>query len=91
MSRRHHQVTPADRRFLRHLPLTLLFQRMTGQPERLFRDHPQLQRLLRARLITPSYDASANALTLNLSRKGDETLNSIFILPPDDVLPDPRR
>jgi hypothetical protein len=59
-----HPVSLADRRFLRHLPMTLLFQKQTGQPERMFRDLPQLQRLLDARLIATAYDASANAITI---------------------------
>ena len=60
-----HPITPADRRFLRLLPMTLLFQQQRGQPERLFSEFPQLKRLLRAGMISPSYDASANAITIN--------------------------
>lgn len=63
MSRR--PIAPADRRFLRSLPMTLLFQKVPGHPERLFREMPQLHRLLREKLISTSYDASANAITIN--------------------------
>ena len=77
------QVTPADRRLMRHMPLTLLFQRMTGQPDRYMRDAPQVHRLLRAGLITFSYDADANALTLCVSTSGRERIASAFVLPPE--------
>ena len=86
-----HQIAPVDRRLMRHMPFTLLFQRMTDQPARYFRDAPQVDRLLRAGLITASYDAQANALTLCVSTRGRERLNGAFILPPEAVLPDPRR
>ena len=60
-----HPITPSDRRFLRSLPMTFLFQQQRGQPERMFSEFPQLRRLLRAKLISTSYDASANAITIN--------------------------
>ena len=60
-----HPIAPADRRFLRSLPMTFLFQKVPGHPERLFREMPQLHRLLREKLISTSYDASANAITIN--------------------------
>jgi hypothetical protein len=60
-----HPVTPADRRFLRSLPMTLLFQQQRGQPERMFTQFPQLRRLLKNKLISASYDASLNAVTIN--------------------------
>ena len=63
MSRR--PIAPADRRFLRSLPMTLLFQKVPGHPERLFNEFPQLRRLLREKLISTAYDASANAITIN--------------------------
>lgn len=87
---RHH-VTPADRRLMRWLPLTLLLQRQTDQPARLWRDHPQLHRLLRAGLIVASYDASPRAITLSISARGEEARQGVFALPPASVLPDPRR
>lgn len=59
-----HPLSTADRRLLRHLPMTLLFQQQRGQPDRMFRDIPQLQRLLDAKLIATSFDMSANAITI---------------------------
>lgn len=73
-----HPITPADRRFLRSLPVTLLFQQQRGQPERLFREFPQLHRLLRAGMISPSYDASANAITINRGKALDEERRRIL-------------
>lgn len=93
-----HPVTPADRRFLRRLPMTLLFQKVPGQPERLFSEIPQLKRLLRAGMISPSYDASANALTINRGKALAEERRRIlgtqyaeleaeeFLLPPPETL-----
>jgi hypothetical protein len=91
MRNRDRPLTPSDRRFLRLLPITLLFQKVRGHPARLFNEQPQLHRLVRARLVTVAYDASANAATLNRSTKADEAIASIFVLPPEDVLPDRRR
>ena len=76
-----HPVTPADRRLMRWMPMRLLFQRMHGQPERYLREAPQMHRLLRAGLITASYDASDNALTLCVSTRGQQSIAGQFILP----------
>lgn len=72
MSVRH--LSAPDRRLLRLLPLTILWQRVPGQPERMFRELPQLHRLRAAGLIEVAYDASANAGTLLLTEAGGRVL-----------------
>lgn len=76
MSRR--PIAPADRRFLRSLPMTILFQKVPGHPERLFNELPQLRRLLRDGLISTSYDASVNAITINRGKKLKEEQRRIL-------------
>lgn len=91
MSRRERPLSPSDRKLIKRLPMTILFHRMPNQPARLFADQPQLHRLVRAGLVVAGFDASANAVTLSASTKAEQAIASIFVLPPAEALPDPRR
>jgi len=71
---RQRRLSPHDRRVLRWLPMTMLFQRQTHQPARAYRELPQLDRLVRTGLVEASYDPDANALTLHLSAAGRRAL-----------------
>lgn len=68
------RLTPHDRRVLRWLPMTMLFQQQRDQPARAYRELPQLDRLVRTGLIEASYDPHANALTLYLTAAGRRAL-----------------
>ena len=91
MSRRERPLGTTDRKLMRRMPMTILFHKMPDQPRRLFDDQPQLHRLVRAGFVSAGHDASANAVTLDLTPKGRKAIDGAYMLPPDDVLPDPRR
>lgn len=98
MSKRAHHISPADRRLLRWLPLTMHFQNTRHQPAATFREVPQLQRMQRAGLITMAYDAKANTLLITRSAAqkqadldllgplADEIAASQFLLAPPEYL-----
>ena len=72
---RQRRLSPHDRRVLRWLPMTMLFDRQKNQPATAYREMPQLDRLVRCGLIEASYDPHANALTLHLAPAGRRALS----------------